>query len=199
MSTEAEKAFEAFCVEYGEKAGEEVMERIADAMWSRKGDDRLRINNFHTLNACNHVADGDIKHDGKWFSFSIESGDRNGTVIHGWGDLDDVAAYDPPCPIIYDLMPSNRSLEIERPGMFRVYLLWRQEKWFQDLSRSYNYDRHFAPGGKTESHWREKAASRGLIYVPDGEVKERIAAFNAPDFETKRQETLKLAARWRAA
>jgi len=199
MSGSGEKAFEAFCAEYGEEAGEEVMERIADAMWTQKGDDRLRINNFHTLNACNHVADGDIEHDGKWFSFSVESGDWNGTVIHGWGDLDDVAAYDPPRPTIYDLMPSNRSLEIERPGMFRVYLLWRQEKWFQDLARSYNYDRHFAPGGKTESYWRGKAASRGLVYAPDSEVNERIAAFNAPDFETKRQETLKLAARWRAA
>ncbi|MBS1065888.1 hypothetical protein JK164_07940 [Gluconobacter kondonii] len=199
MSTEAEKAFEAFCAKYGEKAGEEVMERIADAMWTRKGDDRLRINNFHTLNACNHVADGDIEHAGEWFSFSIESGNWNGTVIRGWGDLDQVTAYDPPRPTVYDLMPRDRSLEIARPGMFRVYLLWRREKWFQDLAQSYNYDRHFAPGGKTETYWREKAAARGLLYAPDTEVTERIAAFNAPDFEDKRKETLALASQWSAA
>ena len=199
MSNAGKKAFEAFCAKYGEKAGEEVMERIADAMWTRKGDDRLRINNFHTLNACNHVADGDIEHGEEWFSFSVESGDRNGTVIHGWGDLDDVAAYDPPKPTIYDLMPCNRALEIERPGMFGVYLAWRKEKWFQDLVRSYNYDRHFAPGCKTEKCWPGKAADRGLVYATSGEVTARIAAFNSPDFESKRQEILNLSAQWRAA
>jgi len=28
--------------------------------------------------------------------------------------------------------------------------------------RAYHYDRHFAPGGKTESHYREWAASKGM-------------------------------------
>jgi len=194
-----EKAFEQFCEKYGEDAGTEVMERIADAMWSQKGDERLRINNFHTLNACNHVADGDIEHGGIWFSFSVESGDWNGTVIHGWGDLDDVAAYVPDRPTVYGLMPRDRSLEITRPEMFGVYLLWRKEPWFADLSRSYNYDRHFAPGGKTETYWREKAGKRGLVYAPDEEVNARIAKFNSPNFEEDRKAILKLAEKWRAA
>jgi hypothetical protein len=30
------------------------------------------------------------------------------------------------------------------------------------MERSYNYDRHFQPGGKIENHYRDKADKRGL-------------------------------------
>lgn len=174
-----EKAFEQFCAKYGENAGTEVMERIADAMWDKEPGRRVKITDLHTLNAYNHIVDGDIEHAGEWFSFSVESGDRRGTFVREWGAHGSVAGYEPEPPIVYDLMPANHALEIERPGMFGVYMAWRETKWFREMAESYNYDRHFAPGFKTENHYRTKAAERGLVFAVDGDVKARIAAFKA--------------------
>ncbi|WP_406586427.1 hypothetical protein [Asaia lannensis] len=174
-----EKAFEQFCAKYGDDAGTEVMERIGDAMFEKDPGDRIKILDVHALNACNHIVDGDIEHAGKWFSFSVESGDRRGTFVREWGAHGSVAGYEPEPPIVYDLMPANRALEIKRPGMFGVYLAWREMEWFRKLAQSYNYDRHFAPGGKTENHYRAKGAERGLVFAIDADVKARIDAFKA--------------------
>jgi hypothetical protein len=35
--------------------------------------------------------------------------------------------------------------------------------WFKDKEMGYNYDSHFAPGGKTEAYYRDWADSLGLI------------------------------------
>ncbi|WP_075595408.1 hypothetical protein [Novacetimonas hansenii] len=174
-----EKAFESFEEKYGADAATEVMERIADAMWDQKGDDRLIISNIHTINACNHVADGDIEHEGEWFSFSIESGDRNGTVIHGWGPRYEVSPYKPEPPVIYDMVPRDIGLESHRPEMFRVYLHWRNTEWFKEMCRSYNYDRYVQPGGKTEEYYSDKAQKRGLKFIPREDAQERIDAFRS--------------------
>ena len=45
----------------------------------------------------------------------------------------------------------------------RVLAYWRKEQWFKDMEQSYNYDRHFAPGGATETYYREKASKKGLV------------------------------------
>ncbi|GCE85125.1 hypothetical protein [Komagataeibacter diospyri] len=179
MTYPGEKAFEVFEKKYGADAGTEVMERIADAMWDQKGNDRLIISNIHTINACNHVVDGDIEHAGEWFSFSIESGDRNGTVIHGWGPLDEVSPYKPEPPVIYEMVPRDRDLELRNPSMFRVYLHWRDADWFKEMCRSYNYDRYAQPGGKIEGYYRDKAAKRGLAWTTREDAKERIDAFRS--------------------
>jgi hypothetical protein len=43
--------------------------------------------------------------------------------------------------------------------------LWRMEPWFAEIIRSYAYDKHFAPGGRTETYYRDKAQSKGLRIV----------------------------------
>lgn len=149
----------------------EALERIADASWgwsSYKNKERINgvwISDVHTINACNHVYSGNVLIDGTDYGFIIESGDRVGTEIREWGLADDVGTYDPgPPPEPLRLVPRDDNLWCDRPAMFAVYAAWRKEKWFEDLERNYNYDRHFAPGGKTETYYRSKAEARGLKY-----------------------------------
>lgn len=157
--------FDAFCARFGNDAGQEVMERIADAGWSRKGDG-IRFREIHQINACNHVYSGVIEHAGEEFGFVIESGDMNGTVIHEWGAAEDVGVYEPEPPVVYTFVPADDFLKTEHPGLYRVYVLWTKTEWFKEKERGYNYDRHFAPGCKTEDHYRNWAASKGMKIAP---------------------------------
>lgn len=146
---------------------EEALERIANAQWTLGNDggthDGVTMLSVYQHNACNHTLSGTVEVDGQTYGFIIDSGDWNGTVVQAWGDPEDVGvAPEPEPPEPRAFVPRDDDLAWKRPGMFGVYMAWRKETWLKDLERSYNYDRHFAPGGKTESYYREKAAKRGL-------------------------------------
>lgn len=136
--------------------------RIADAHFNGSAEG-VKLLDVYQINACNHVLMGTIDISGIEHGFIIESGDRNGTVIKGWGDPEDVGYFkhpEPPEPLTF--VPRNPNLQIERPEMFRVYLAWREEPWFKEKEQSYNYDRHFQPGAVTENHYRSWAESKGM-------------------------------------
>ncbi len=155
-----EAAFDAFCARFGEAAGTEVMDRITDA---ECGGSREGITmDVHRHNACNSTLSGTITHAGEDFGFVIDSGDWNGTLIRQWGPAEDVEPYEPEPPILYTFVPADPSLRERSPGLFKVYLAWAKMDWFKDKVRGYNYDRHFAPGVKTERHYRDWAVSKGL-------------------------------------
>jgi hypothetical protein len=173
--------FAAFCAEFGNSAGIEVLERIADAAWSydTKRED-IQFCQRHQINACNHIYGGRIRYAARWYGFVIESGDRNGTVVMEWGSEDDVSGwFSEPKPTIYSLVPTDDSLGIYRPEMFRVYLQWQKQKWFAEMHSGYNYDRHFAPGCKTEEYWRGAATKKGLKFVTSTERDEVVTRFNS--------------------
>lgn len=160
--------FMAFCAKYGDDAGVDVMEKIADAMWERQPRHGVTFRDIHQHNACNHTASGDIEYQGETFGFVIESGDRSGTVILEWGPSEDVGTYQPEPPTIYTFVPQEDNLKETRPGLWAVYLAWTKQPWFQEKERGYNYDRHFAPGGKTESYYRDWAATKGMKIAAKG-------------------------------
>lgn len=148
-------------------APEEALERICEAQWANPGTfvtvHGVTFHDIHRHDACNHTLSGVVDIGGVSHGFVIDNGNNSGTVVREWGNPEDVGIYDPgPPPEPRTFVPTNDALAWERPGMFGVYLAWRKEPWFTDMERSYNYDRHFQPGSKVESHYREKAAKRGL-------------------------------------
>lgn len=160
----------------------EVLDRIANAQWSLGSNgglvDGVTLLDIQQHNACNHTLSGVIEVDGESYGFIIDSGDWNGTVVRAWGDPDDVGVAPEPEqsePITF--VPRSAALSITSPAMWRVYLAWRKEPWFREMERSYNYDRHFHPGSKTERHYREKAGRRGLVpgYLSDLSDEERAS------------------------
>ena len=146
---------------------EDALERIANAQWSlgnKKGTcDGVTLLEVYQHNVCNHTLSGTVEVDGQVYGFIIDSGDWSGTVVRAWGDPEEVGVEpepEPPEPRTF--VPNDDDLAWSRPGMFGVYMAWRKEPWFVEMERSYNYDRHFAPGGKTEGYYRDKASKRGM-------------------------------------
>lgn len=157
--------FAAFCDQYGEVVVRDFLERLADMSWNGKrtsSDGTIRISDVYQHNAANHTYSGTLLHAGEEFGFIIESGDRNGTLVVDFGPADDVGTFQQPKPELYTFVPTNDRLKEERPAMYAVYLAWTKEEWFKEKVRGYNYDRHFAPGSKTETYYREWAAKKGL-------------------------------------
>lgn len=157
------KAFVDFCATSGDAVAAEFLEELCNMEWSRDTKSpRIRISSSHQHNACNYTHSGTVTIDGVEYGFIIDNGDWNGTVVREWGLADDVGSYEPPRPTIYTFVPTDDALKDDKPGLWLVYLHWREQPWFQEKERGYNYDRHFAPGGKTETYYHEWAASKGM-------------------------------------
>lgn len=144
---------------------EKSLTRICEAHWTHgaSGGDGVKFLDVHQHNACNHTLSGTIEIGGVEHGFIIDNGNLDGTVVRAWGDPEDVGTYDPgPPPEPRTFIPKDDDLFITKPGLFKVYLYWREQKWFKDKEQGYNYDRHFAPGGKTEKYYSEWAETKGM-------------------------------------
>jgi hypothetical protein len=145
---------------------ESLLSRICEAHYAgNEKEEGIVFDCRHQHNACNYTLNGSVKDGNQEFRFTIDDGNWNGTVVREWGTDENVGLYQPPPPPVYDMVPIDESLEQSRPHMWKVYLAWKKEKWFQEMLRSYAYDSHFAPGLKTEQYWRGKAKEKGLKIV----------------------------------
>ena len=165
------KEFAAFCEKIGNDAAVEFLEELCDMEWNHeKKSKRISIYDTYRHDMTNYTHSGTFTYEGVEYGFVIDNGNWNGTVVREWGLADDVGIYDPPKPTFYTFVPVNGTLREDSPGMFTVYLDWRKKAWFQDKERGYNYDRHFAPGSKTESYYRDWAATKGMKIVTQEEA-----------------------------
>lgn len=163
--------FTAFCDSGGNAAAVAFLEELCDLEWSGKTrTDRITISDSHRHDACNYTHSGTVVIDGTEYGFVIDNGNWNGTVVREWGLAEDVGIYQPPKPAIYTFVPANDTLKEDALGLWLIYLSWHKEDWFQDKVRGYNYDRHFAPGGKTENYYRDWASKKGMKIVTQEEA-----------------------------
>jgi len=155
--------FELFVESVGSDVAGDLLTQICEAYWNDDNSD-VTITDLHRHDAINVTVSGHLTHEGREWHFIIDDGNWAGTVVREWGTVDEVGCYEPPPPTIFRLVPLNDNLEAERPQMYKVYLAWKSIDWFKKLESDYNYDRHFAPGSKTESHYRAKASAKGLKF-----------------------------------
>ena len=160
--------FDDFCSRFGESVGREVLESICDAQCGASNTG-VTITSIHQHNACNHTLTGHITYAGEVFHFVVNNGDWAGTEVVSFGAEEDIDTYIAPTPVRYTFIPNNPLLKTDRPALWSVYLLWREEAWFKEKVLGYNYDRHFAPGVKTETHYANFAKSKGMIIAPEEE------------------------------
>ena len=158
--------FDAFCAQFGEDVGNEILEMICDANCTGSFGP-VHISKRYRHNACNYTISGHVEHANERFYFVVHNGDWNGTVVEQFGKEDEVIEYVESKPTLYTFVPNNPRLKFEKPHMWQIYLLWRNEKWFTEKVRGYNYDRHFAPGLKTEQHYFDFAKSKGMIIATE--------------------------------
>lgn len=128
--------------------------------------DKVTFTSIHQHNALNYTFSGTIETDLGNKSFIIRDGDWNGTEVVEWGNEDDVGMYRHPAPdplnrIVF--VPNDPMLHVNRPHMWRVYMLWRQTKAFREKEDAYLYDRHFQPGLQIENYYRNWARPKGLV------------------------------------
>jgi hypothetical protein len=170
------KPFLAFCEANPDK-WEDLLQRVCEAHYANdENAEGISFDVRHMHDAVNYTINGSVEFEGKQYRFTIDDGNWNGTVVREWGDEETVGLYEPPPPTQYDMIPLDPHLKVKRPHMWKVYLLWRKEEWFKELIRSYTYDSHFAPGGKTETYWRDRAKAKGLRIVTKEHAEEEIAA-----------------------
>lgn len=163
--------FTAFCAKAGDDVAISFLEELGYLEWSGEmKNDRIKLSVKHRHDACNYTHSGTVTIEGVEYGFVIDNGNWNGTVVREWGLAEDVGAYQPPEPTIYTFIPTSGTLKEDAPGLWGVYLMWRKEAWFKDKERGYNYDRHFHPGGKTENHYRDWAAKKGMKIATQGEA-----------------------------
>lgn len=144
------------------------------------------VSDRHWVNRLNQIIVGSFWVDGVELTFEAESGDRNGWM---WRDIspdkpvariEDIA----PKPTVYALQPNEY---IVRKSMAQGQSYFLLVKWdaflkrkdLAELPRKYMYDKHFAPGSKTESYWRGKAEKVGFILVPEDQANETRAILKA--------------------
>lgn len=136
---------------------DEILDRICDAHWNNGEGEGVTFYEVYTRNACNHTLYGEVEADGERYTFVVESGDINGTVVHKWGLPEEVQPYTPEQPERITFVPLENNFQLRA-----VYHKVRETPWFKELEQSYNYDRFFAPGLKTELYYKARAAERGL-------------------------------------
>jgi len=153
-----------------------ICETIGEMMWYRDYDPEIpEGNDGHVylserimMNACNYLGNGCFWWGGTEYSFEAEIGDWNGFVFRKLSEDEPIAEIDykstkyVPVPISAD---GNLS-----PKQARTILAkWNAALRRGDIVEAVNnwmYDKTFAPGSKTSSHYREKFARLG-IYAAD--------------------------------
>lgn len=149
-------------LDWCEGASDDTVEHLLETICEGESKYGVRITSTHRIDVINHVYSGEADVDGETFSFVVESGNMVGCAVYEWCHPDDAEGYSPPPPTIYIFVPRDPSLERDRPQMYEAYLAWRELDWFKEKEQGYNYDKHFAPGTKTETHYREWAKKLGL-------------------------------------
>lgn len=141
---------------------DEALDRIADAYWRGQDGDGVVLHAVYTHNACNHTLCGEVEIEGERYAFVIDSGDRNGTVVLEWGEPEAVTLYTPEEKEKITFVPIAENIFQRNRQAFDAYARSRNEGWFVNMERAYNYDRLFSPGLVTERHYTALAAERGL-------------------------------------
>lgn len=132
------------------------------------------------LDAINCRAHGVIEIDGVEYSFQVQDGNWNGTELLAW---DEDKVFEHHVPTKWALQPVARLVDEAITGGRGAFLL---AKWDAMLLRQeiasipgkYGYDRHFAPGLKTEQHWRDAAFKNHFDLVSEevaAETRGRLA------------------------
>lgn len=142
--------------EFVARFGEDAFQRLCEAAWAREDEPGFVVfSDHHMLNAANWRHEGTVTVDEIEYFFELENGDRNGTVFRFGENL---KFERPPEPARRTFVPIDPNSSVAKA----VFPIWQKEAWFREKVRAMNYDFYFAPGVKTQNHYVEWAAKRGL-------------------------------------
>lgn len=165
---------------------EDVFQEMSDAVSSGESMGRVTIIDHDRIDAVNCRASGIVTIDGTEFQFELEDGNRNGTVLVSWNE-DRPFERTERTEWALQPLPDAIGSAIESGRGAVLVMKWDAVLKFRpevaDIARKYAYDRHFAPGVVTETHWRAAAAKAHLAIVTKEEAdrtRERLLAAGPP-------------------
>lgn len=164
---------------------ESLAEQICDVISGDEPTDDIRdgftgslnVDDVCRVDACNHIATGSFWAGSIVYGFKVESGNNNGFVwkdINERGDIPDIEREN----VTYALVPNAAAVAraIDSSPNARMLLnLWdtlTSYEPYKSLAGNYAYDKHFAPGEKTERYWQSKAESVNLTITTKDEADE---------------------------
>lgn len=160
MQATDDEIWAAFCEVIDEKDRDDILTSMSEAAHDRRYEsDVVKITNRTRHNAINVTVEGEVTYKEKSYYFHLEDGDWNGTVLRGWEDTGtEWEEYHAPEMAI---MPQDHLIAQALNGDNPAFLLQKWELFEKrpdvaQLIRSYGYDSYFAPGVKTETHYRSK-------------------------------------------
>lgn len=158
-----------------EKDQEEILTILSEAVSGYRdyAKDKITILDRHASDAINHTGHGIIMWKGVEYTFTLESGNWNGTVLHEWDGVGE--AYEEPVPVIYTLQPIPELVTQAIVSGKGPFLVFKWDAMVKNLNlnetlRKYLYDRHFAPGIKTSEHYRPIFAKHKVEVVEQEEA-----------------------------
>lgn len=148
--------WERFC-ETAPEQSESIAEWICEAIighYQGYKVDLVRVWDVHQKDSTNHVISGTVEillsdTESVEVDFIAASGNDAGFEMLEWGD--DAGIYEPPPPTVYRCIPHD----------FMAWPTYEQQRRagaYREIESGYNYDSHFAPGERTNRHYREWAA-----------------------------------------
>lgn len=159
------------CGDFIDKYGEAELERIFEACCEYDGKNDTPIEGVYIServehNACNHTYYGISTINDEEVCWEMDSGDWAGSYMRYFGE----EFKEPPRGFYsrhFDIGHGIRGGELpRRTVMLDLYVGWtlgKHDPNFKKMEQGYAYDAHFAPGGKTNDHYRAYAQSKGLI------------------------------------
>lgn len=156
----ADDPYEAFNRDIPEHLREEVMTAMAEATSGWGEPSNVHILEHDRIDAINARAEGIVTVEGKEYTFQMENGNWNGTVLLAWQSDKPFEYHE---PTRWALQPKRDLIDqaIESgKGPFLI-MKWdailANKSELKDLLRNYSYDRYVQPGSVVENHYREKA------------------------------------------
>lgn len=179
-------AYQAFERDVPAQMHDDVMTMLSEAAHDDGAHDAVTILDRDQLNAVNVRVSGIVTIGDVEYTFHLEDGDRNGTRLLAW---EDDKPFEYHVPTRWTLAPQQRLIDNAILNDKGPFLIW---KWDAMIARpeiaaiasKYAYDRHFAPGSKTEKHWRDAAARHHFDIVSEeqaGEIRQRLSLATGKD------------------
>jgi len=154
---------------------EDVMMAMAEATGGWGKPENVYILDHDRIDAINCRAHGIVTVDGEEYTFQMEDGNHNGTVLLAWNED---KAFEHHQPTRWALQPQRHLIDraiTENNGPF-LLLKWdavlKNKPDVAAIPGKYSYDRYVQPGCKVEGHWKAEAAKHHFEIVTEETAQE---------------------------
>lgn len=157
---------------------EDAMQAMSEATGGYGEPTNVHILEHDRMDAINCRAHGIITIEGEEYTFQMEDGNRNGTVLLAWESDQPFERHE---PTRWALQPTRDLIDKAIMSDSGPFLLLKWDAILKNLPNvaaipgKYSYDRYVQPGGLVEGHWRKAAAKHHFEIVTEETAQETRA------------------------